>query len=280
MAKLFVGLAIAIMLAAAVLGFMAKGNIDQLQGVYRDSKDALARTQTNLKRAEGEMKKAQEESTAATAKLEAQTSDLNNLKKDKDDLSTRLAAVTTELDKMKADLAVTPTGTSGAPVVNVSELTAQMEQLRGDLTKAQAESAEKTAMVESLNQAKQRAEEQLANTSREVKRYQDQVSKVGLSGRIVDVRPEWNFVVLNIGDRQGAMAGSSLIVTRGGDQIARARITSVEPATSIADIIPGSVRRGVTVQPGDRVVFEGPRARTNAAPAPAAAPGASAALPQ
>jgi hypothetical protein len=46
---------------------------------------------------------------------------------------------------------------------------------------------------------------------------------------------------------------------RGGSPIGKAKITSVEPSTSIADIVVGSVPEGYSVQPGDMVVYEGPR---------------------
>ena len=69
---------------------------------------------------------------------------------------------------------------------------------------------------------------------------------------------------------------ATMLVVRGGEPIAKVRISSVEAATSIADILPGSVRRGVTVQPGDTVVFEGAR---SAGAAGQPAPGAQPALP-
>ena len=67
-----------------------------------------------------------------------------------------------------------------------------------------------------------------------------------------------------------------MVVTRGGEAIGKARISSVEPSTSIADLIPGSFRKGVSVQPGDVVVYEGSRGRPNTLTTPA--PGG--ALPQ
>ena len=48
-----------------------------------------------------------------------------------------------------------------------------------------------------------------------------------------------------------------MVVTRGGQMVAKVRVTSVEPSTSIADIIPSSVVKGQSVQPGDSVVYEG-----------------------
>jgi hypothetical protein len=108
-----------------------------------------------------------------------------------------------------------------------------------------------------------------------------QFQRPGVSGRILAVNPGWNFVVLSIGDKQGLMTNSPLLVMRGGEPIAKVRVTSIETSRSIADVIPGSVRRGVTVQPGDHVVVEGTRAAPAHAPEPAAAaaPGADAPNP-
>jgi len=104
------------------------------------------------------------------------------------------------------------------------------------------------------------------------------LQRPGVSGRILAVNQAWNFVILSIGDRQGLMTNSPLLVMRGGEPIAKVRVTSIETSRAIADVIPGSTRHGVTVQPGDNVVYEGSRnqaihvaepAAPNAVPAPA-----------
>jgi hypothetical protein len=90
-----------------------------------------------------------------------------------------------------------------------------------------------------------------------VDQYKNHVLRNGLEGEVLAVNQGWNFVVLSIGDRQGAVANAEMILERDGSQIGKVRITSVEPSTSVADIIPGSLARGVRVQPGDRVIFPG-----------------------
>ncbi len=94
---------------------------------------------------------------------------------------------------------------------------------------------------------------------REVKAYKDQTVANGLSGKILAYNPGWNFVVLSIGDRQGLKANAQMIIMRGNQAIGKVKVTSVEPGNSIADIVPGSIAKGVFVQPGDRVVYEAKR---------------------
>ncbi|MEA3213497.1 MAG: hypothetical protein QOE70_6554 [Chthoniobacter sp.] len=285
MAKLFVGLAIAVMLAAAVLGFLAKDNIDKLQASLKQTKQILKTTEDKLAKTEAELKATKEELDAAKMKIEMQTTEINGLKKDLDEKKTELAQTKADLDAKTAELTaandkiakMNPPGDK--PGMSLEDVLKQFEQTKADLTKAQAEAAEKGAMVEALNKQKLDADEKLAVAQKEVKRYQDNVSRNGLTGKILAVNPGWNFVVLSVGDKQGAAPGSTMIVTRGGEAIGKARITSVEPSTSIADLVPGSVRKGVSVQPGDVVIYEGPRNRPIAPAGPGGAPAALAPAP-
>lgn len=75
----------------------------------------------------------------------------------------------------------------------------------------------------------------------------------GIEGKVAAVNPSWNFVVLNVGENNGVTKDSEMLVQRGGQAIAKIKITSVEPLTSIGDIIPNSVAPGCAVQVGDQV---------------------------
>jgi cell shape-determining protein MreC len=79
----------------------------------------------------------------------------------------------------------------------------------------------------------------------------------GIRGTVLAVNQAYNFVVLNLGGRQGVEPNSEMLVLRGGVFIGKIRISSVEPATAIGDIITSSLARGVQVQPGDTVVYAG-----------------------
>ena len=78
----------------------------------------------------------------------------------------------------------------------------------------------------------------------------------GLQGRILAVNPAWNFVVLNLGDRNGVVNNAELLVKRGTQFMGKVRVTSVEPSTSIADIVANSVPQGATISPGDDVIYQ------------------------
>ena len=81
--------------------------------------------------------------------------------------------------------------------------------------------------------------------------------KVGVRGTVLAVNQAYNFVVLNLGGRNGVEPHSEMLVVRDGTFIGKIRISSVEPATAIGDIITSTLARGVQVQPGDIVIYAG-----------------------
>ena len=60
-----------------------------------------------------------------------------------------------------------------------------------------------------------------------------------LHGKIVVVDPKWDFVVLNVGDDQGALEDGEMLVSRDGKLVAKVVIRSVQKDRCIANIVPG-----------------------------------------
>ena len=280
MAKIFLGIALAFMLATAVLGFRAKDNADKLQTTLKDTKQTLTTTQGTLNLTKTELKKSQEDLTAATAKVEEQGKEIATQKGQMDDLTKKIAEATTtmeaktmEVEELKKKIAsMVPTTPGGVP----GEKDPIVEALKAEVAKAQTERDEAKQFADTLTAKKKEIEDQMASLKAYKANREIGYVRQGTTGRILAVNGGWNFVVLSIGDKQGSVVGATMLVLRGGEPIAKARVSSVEAATSIADILPGSVRRGVTVQPGDSIVFEG---RAAGAAAGQSAGGAQPVLP-
>lgn len=271
MAKLFIGIALAVMLATAALGFLAKGNIDKLQSSLKGMKGDLDAKKSQLTKAEGDKKKAEDELIAANAKAEAAVKDLDDAKKAADDAKknaeeAKLVVGTkeTEITDLKEKLAKAMGQPTTAPLEDP-----RVKELEAQLQKASTELAEAKQVSESMSGRVKDAESKTSAAEQKIKMMQAGAVRAGLQGRILAVNSGWNFVVLSVGDKQGVVVNAPLLVVRGNEPIARLRITSVEPSTSIADVIPGSVRRGSTVQPGDTVIFEGRSPVTQAPKVPA-----------
>jgi hypothetical protein len=266
MAKLFIGIALALMVATAALGFLAKGNIDKLQSTLKEKSSSLTKTQGDLQTSKNDLKKSNEERDAANTKAEETAKNLDQSKKDLDTAKGELDTAKTSVTGLTADLAkaneelekLRKPAVAGGPSEDP-----RIAPLQAEVQTAKAEAAEAKKVLDlTIAQGKEN-EIKLAEATKRERDREKGITRKGLQGRILAVNGGWNFVVLSVGDKQGVMVNSPLLVVRGGTPVARLRITSVEPSTSIADVIPGSVARGVTVQPGDTVIFEGTRSITD-----------------
>ncbi|HST29364.1 MAG TPA: hypothetical protein VLK27_00825 [Chthoniobacterales bacterium] len=136
----------------------------------------------------------------------------------------------------------------GAP--STIELQAQLEDARQQLDSAERE---KGVLAEKVQAERERA----AQAEDEKRRRAIAGGKVGVRGTILAVNQAYNFVVLNLGGRNGVESHSEMLIMRDGTFIGKIRISSVEPATAIGDILTSTLARGVQVQPGDIVIYAG-----------------------
>jgi hypothetical protein len=146
----------------------------------------------------------------------------------------------------------------------------EMSALRTRAERAEAELAESRQLEETMRQKLKDSDSKFSALEQSRREKARQLQRANVMGRVLAVNPGWNFVVLSIGDKQGVTPDSTLLVIRGGAQIAKVRVKTIEPTQSIADVITSSVRRGATVKPGDNVVFEEIRTQPTQASQPAA----------
>ena len=150
---------------------------------------------------------------------------------------------------------------AGSPPVNsaqTADLQSQVDDLRRQLDSAEKE---KVFLSEKLEDAQGRpAQPREGKKRRETASTQGETGsphRAGVRGTVLAYNQVYNFVVLNLGARHGVESNSEMLVLREGTLIGKIRISSVEPATAIGDIIPSSLARGVQVQPGDTVIYGG-----------------------
>lgn len=76
---------------------------------------------------------------------------------------------------------------------------------------------------------------------------------VGLKGKVLAVDPKWDFVVLDIGEKQGVLVNGKMMVNRGGKLVAKVQIVRVEPDRSIANVL--ADWKQADVIEGDQVLY-------------------------
>jgi len=133
-------------------------------------------------------------------------------------------------------------------------LQSQLDDLRKQLDSAEKE---KAFLSEKLQDMQERADQPKQEKKRREVVRETGPRRTGLRGTVLAVNQAYNFVVLNLGTRHGVESNAEMLVLRDGALIGKIRISSVEPATAIGDIITNSLARGAQMQPGDNVIYAG-----------------------
>jgi cell shape-determining protein MreC len=195
---------------------------------------------------------------------------LAQAEKEKADLKGKLDASQQEIAALRQRAAGTQTNSNpagaGAPVpvdsAQSADLQSQVDDLRRQLDSAEKEKAllaEKLQDAQRPAQVKEapKAETRKRRETTSVQRQSGSSHRAGVHGTVLAYNQAYNFVVLNLGARNGVEPNSEMLVLRDGTLIGKIRISSVEPATAIGDIMTNSLARGVQVQPGDNVIYAG-----------------------
>ncbi len=75
----------------------------------------------------------------------------------------------------------------------------------------------------------------------------------GLKGTVVAVDDNWDFVVVSVGENDGARQSGKLMVSRQGKLVGKVQITSLESNRSVANVLPGWKQADIKV--GDTVLY-------------------------
>ena len=185
---------------------------------HNETKDRLKKAEGQLAQAKQELANAEALSAKAVARADAQGKRAN-------DLSSKLAATHADLQNAQNQLAA----------YKVSELTPDdVVKLNTKLEQAQKE-------IAILNAERSVLQRRLLTLRVPYDWGWDPCVRLNadLKGTIAAVDPKWNFVVLSIGDEQGALQDSEMLVSRQGKLVAKIIIRTVQKDRCIADIVPG-----------------------------------------
>ncbi len=259
MQKIFVIISLVCSLGAAGLGYMNREKLISANALLEKTKSELQATELKLTKKTQEFNAATEKIAQLEKDKERLTAELNDTKgslaKEKantEDLQKQVTEKNGIIDRQKTDL--------DAKDTRIAELetkinSAQTVSSQNEELKKQVE--EKDLLIAGQQAKLKDADNQIAEWRKREEKRKQRVMQKGLEGKILAVNSAWNFVVLSLGDRNGVFTDSEMLIKRGAQLIGKVRITSVEPSTSIADILANSIPAGVTVQPGDSVIFLG-----------------------
>jgi len=231
--------------------------MNKVQGRIDNLSTDLANTQNTLSDAERELETAKKDQIAAQGKMADAQREANNAK-------TRLSKAESDLvdQRQRADGHEANANKLQAELVKsrkFSESWRLFQQANG----TQAQISQKLATFTEVNN--QRANflaentillSQIEKIGVELSRYTGTSVKVSLPqnlhGTVTAVDAQFDFVVLDIGESQGAREHGELLVSRGEKLIGKLRILDVKKDHSIANILP-DWKQG-EIQTGDLVI--------------------------
>jgi hypothetical protein len=201
--------------------------------------------------------------------------DHTKTKKTLKDTAAKLDTTEKELAQTKSDL-----DGANAKVANLTKdnetLTAKLEKTTADRDAAQQELARWSglpdpALIRGIIADLEKSKKEIAALTGENKLLASQVVEWtnrwysffhgeedvplpdGLRGKVLAVDPKFNFVVLNIGENQGAKERGVMMVDRDGKLLGKVRIKSVTKDRCVANLLP-NWQRGEIIE-GDEVLY-------------------------
>lgn len=219
--------------------FNAVTSVDNSERRHSARERELKAREASLAAKFSEMEGKTARAEAELAKIQAEKANLQSKLQANED---QIVALHRQIDEASAK----PSANPGAP--STIELQAQLEETRSQLEAAEHEKMLLSGKIRGAHSSQLEDEKKQRNAA---------AKKMGIRGTILAVNQAYNFVVLNLGGRQGVELNAEMIVMRDGTLIGKIRVSSVEPFTTIGDIIPRSLAPGVQVQPGDTVIYAG-----------------------
>ena len=216
----------------------AETNHQQLLDKKKEGEETQERKKTQLAQVEKDRDQTKEDVVKAVAEVQEKEAALALLKSNLDQVTQQVAALEAKI----------------RDAGDIKALIAQIDALKKDQLEAEGELTNK-------QQALAQAQEQLAELQGQVRSfeaYEERIRKgvvePDFNARVAGVFNDWGFVMLNKGNNGGVFANAVLDVKRGQDVIAKLRVKNVEPNSSVADVIKGSVVEGESIRSGDLVV--------------------------
>ena len=258
MPKILIGTSLFLLTLSFLFGFLNTSKVKGLRSQLADSisreqmaMNARSANEKKIKAREKEFSDGASKIAAAEAKASNAEAELHKAQNERAELAAKLQAGEGQIADLQKRVADATVGAAdGVGDASPNEIKTQLEDAKRELEAAEQEKAVLADKVKA-------AQDRVAAMEEEKRRREAGANAPGVHGTVLAVNQAYNFVVLSLGERQGVVPNSEMLVMRSGALIGKIRISSVEPTTSIGDIISNSLARGVQVQPGDTVIYAG-----------------------
>jgi predicted RNase H-like nuclease (RuvC/YqgF family) len=247
----------AVLLAgSAILGVINRGMYIDKRDARIEKQDQVSAKKRVLQKTEDDLQDA--ESTLSDRKTERDKAqaNLSNAKDELESKERKLKDLEEELAKSKAELE------KWAPVIkevagtDIAGLEAKVESLKQDIVDKQAELQGLEDQVSGANRTVEANDGRIDGLVDNQRKRKEAIAENAYEATIQAVNPDWGFVIIEGGKNRNVKSDKPLLVMTGGQRVALLTIVSVENTVTVANVVEDSVSKGMTVQPGQRVIYE------------------------
>jgi len=203
----------------------------QLDAVAQNTYESWQNTIADLEKTRGELAAAQQELASVKSDLQAAQDQVASLQQELEAKEVELAQAQTKIQQLQDDKDL---------------LQSQLQQTTDKLAQAEDKARDLQDQVTALEHTVRDLEARLGE------RIAAAVPR-GLSGHVVVVNRPWNFVVIDLGSRDGLVPNVELLVHRGARLVGKVRVSSVRERFSVAEIVRDWER--LPLQEGDSVLY-------------------------
>jgi hypothetical protein len=234
---------IRISLIVAIIAGLAVGALN-----FTKIKSTIVELRTHLKEQTDRADTAERNLASTKKKLDQTTAALDQTKKDLEGVKKERDTAVAEAAKLKTQVA-TLQGNLDKSEKDLSDAKIDLEKYHQAFkTPQEALSVAKDMRalqerMDAIEDEKKVLQRQLVRITNELLTYKEPNRHITLPatlvGKVLVADPKWDFVVLSVGEDQGAQEHGEMLVNRDGRLVAKIKITSVQKDRCIANVLPG-----------------------------------------
>lgn len=252
--KILGGLTVIVLLLSAFIGMKnSEARKDQMDKRDRAERNRDAASE-DLESVAQKLEEAKTESEDLTAKAAEEKANLSNFEKEAKDLAENAVLTKQRYESNEKEIAELQEEFEAQP--KSEDLVPSILKVNEKLAKQEDALAADKADLEEVGAATEQVKGKLKFLSSKLSSLTNGTSAPSLNTKIQSVFGKWGFVTLRAGNAQGVVAGSTLDVLRGGEVVAKLKVTAVEQYRATADIITDVDADELIVRAGDTVVAE------------------------
>ena len=257
MTKILFLLSAVIMLVSGVLAYMNRQTYVDSR-TRRHEADAAIKKQlakleglgTEITKMKADVSKVSGEVANETERLDQAKIKLRNAQSEIDNTTQQITAKNDRLAEVKKEIPDLPPG------VTVETLTEHMNTLKTTIAQNEAQVGDAKKATEAKEGEEKKIQDQLEDLRTRIETRKKSFDRNSMTATIVAVNNDWGFVVIDGGQNKGITSDTKLLITRGTTTVGKLNIVAVEGSKTVANIVQSSLRSGLAVAPGDKVILE------------------------